>query len=306
MPNSFRRNIVTALVLSSYLTTLAPSAFAQSGPAAQPGPDAVYLKDNNVLRGTLSEIVVGDHVTVMLTTGQSARILWSFVARIDHNGQPVDLSRAPQAPVPSATAPQVTTEPSGSVTVHIDGGDVAIEQMRGGWVAVCSTPCDRALPIGPSYRIVGDGVRASRAFMLGGQNGDRVVLDVDTASKGGFAGGIVLISLGSLFFVIGGFTLLVVALANAANTGNTGSAEAVGWTMFGGGAVGVLTGVLLMTSNSSTKVTQSLEPRKVSWLTGFDGKKAEGQPRLPTFREETAAAASLPKPMLVPIFGTTF
>ncbi|WP_394847691.1 hypothetical protein LZC95_09535 [Pendulispora brunnea] len=249
----------------------------------------------------MSEIVAGDHVTMMLSTGQTARILWSFVARVDHNGQPVDLSRAPQGPIPSPTAPSVTAEPSGSVMVHIEGGDVTIEQMRGSWAAVCSSPCDRALPIGPSYRIVGDGVRASRAFMLGGQNGDRVVLDVDTGSKGGFAGGIVLVSIGSLFFLVGGLTLLVVAAANGAHT-DTGNAEPIGWTMFGGGAAGVLVGILLITGNSSTKVTQSLEPRKVSWLTGLDPKKPE--PRLPTFREDPPTG--IPRATVLPIFGTTF
>jgi len=304
MANIFRRKIVSALVLSSYLTTLAPSAFAQSAssPTTQGGqPDAVYLKDNNVIRGTLSEIVVGDHVTVQLTTGQTARILWSFVARVDHNGQPVDLSRIPQMPA-ATTPPPPSLEAQGNVTVHIEGGDVTLEQVGGPWAAVCSTPCDRPLPLGASYRIAGDGVRASRSFMLGGQNGDRVVLDVDTASKGGRTGGIVLVSLGGLSFLIGGLTLLVVAAANATST-STGSAEVIGWTMFGGGAAGVLAGILLITGNSSTKVTQSMEPRKVSWLPGFNAKKTET--RLPTFREDSVATG-LPKPAVVPIFATTF
>jgi len=303
----FRRKILSALVVSSYLTTLAPSAFAQ--PVTSPsGPDAVYLKDNNVIRGTLSEIAVGDHVTVLLTSGQTARILWAFVARIDHNGQPVDTSaRTPPVSTPSAPT---TTQPlaQGSVTVHLEGADVTIEQMSsGGWAAVCATPCDRPLAIGPSYRIVGDGVRGSRPFMLAGQNGDRVVLDVDTASKGGFVGGIVLISLGAPFIVIGGFTLLIVAALNSDSAyHDTGTAEAVGWTMFGGGIAGLVTGIVLVSGNSSTKVQQSLDaPKAAAWLAGFGAGRTEARNRLPTFHEDTTAVG-IPKAPVVPLFAGSF
>ncbi|WP_394822626.1 hypothetical protein [Pendulispora albinea] len=298
----FQRKLLSLAALTAYLTAAAPPAFAQQ--AAPTGPDAVYLKDNNVIRGTLSEIVVGDHVTVMLSTGQTARILWAFVARIDHNGQPVDTSaHAPPLTSP-ATAPPA---PSGNVTVHIEGSEVTLEQLSGGsWVGVCSTPCDRPLPVGPSYRIVGDGVRNSRAFQLAGQNGDRVVLDVNTASKGGFAGGIVLISVGSPFILIGGLTLLIVAAVNGSGHQNTGNAATIGGIMLGGGVASLVIGLVLVTGNSSTKVDQSLggPAPKAAWLSGLEMAKTEPA-RSPIFRDDTSTA-SLPKAPMVPIFSGSF
>jgi len=271
------------------------------------GPDAVYLKDNNVIRGTLSEVVVGDHVTVLLTSGQTARVLWAFVARIDHNGQPLDTSVRAAPPAPTApTAPTPPSAPAGNVTVHIEGDDVTLEQMsNGGWAGVCSTPCDRALPLGPSYRITGDGVRTSRAFLLAGANGDRLVLDVSTASKSDFAGGIVLLSIGSLFTVIGGFTLLIVAAVNAApGYTNTDGAERAGWIMFGGGLAGLVTGIVLMSSNGSSKVQQVLAPRGTAARLDLFV-QGEARDRAPVFHEDTMSAV-MPKAPVLPIFSGSF
>ena len=86
--------------------------------------------------------MVGDHVTVLLTNGQTARIMWNFIARIERGGveQPMG------APAATAPAPTETPQgPLGTVTVHIEGStDASLEQQSGaGWVTVCTAPCDR-------------------------------------------------------------------------------------------------------------------------------------------------------------------
>lgn len=295
-----RRHVAlcAAFLASLQLTTVAAPAFAQA-PAAQPsGPDAIHLKDNNVIRGTLSELVVGDHVTVLLTNGQTARIMWSFIARIERNGV--------EQPMGGAPAPALAPEAAGgTVTVHIEGSSEAtLEQQSGaGWLAVCSATCDRALPLDATYRMVGGGMRNSGAFRLAGAPGDRVVLVVDPASRGAFVGGIVLISVGSPVMLIGGMVLMVVAIANAVGDKNTGTTEAVGWTMLGGGLAGLITGIVLLAGNSRTKVEQSLAARSAAWMARGQASN-DAWKRLPTFVDVPKPMPNAP--MAVPLFTHTF
>ena len=132
---------------------------------------------------------------------------------------------------------------------------------------MCSSPCDQEMPLAGIYRLAGSGVRASRTFKLAGKPGDHVYISADPASKGGFAGGIVLIGVGVPVFVIGCFVELVVGIVNLASHGtsysqgeyvDTSGAQVVGLSMMGLGVAGVITGIVLVAGNGSTKLDQTI------------------------------------------------
>ena len=67
--------------------------------------------------------------------------------------------------------------------VHVDSPEevsLELERGQGQWWAVCSSPCDVALPLSETYRIVGRRVLASDPFHI--RPGQSVVLRVDSAS----------------------------------------------------------------------------------------------------------------------------
>lgn len=139
-------------------------------PAAK---DIVRLKNGGLLRGTISELVPGDSVTIITASGKTRELKMS---EVDYAG-PAD--RDPQATatpaVPAATTPaaettdaskteplvtvsgqradlQLTSEPAG-VTFHRQSGSAVAVGARGAAVAVafdrlCTTPCKVSLPAG--------------------------------------------------------------------------------------------------------------------------------------------------------------
>ena len=254
-----------ALLLAAVAT---PSAAHADGG----GTDSIVLKDGSVLRGTLSEIAPGDHATIVLPNGQSAIVKWGYVDHIDRNGVAAQMPARPATPnVVIAPTPGATPTPAasaGKVHVHIetDDADVVLEHQEGReWRTVCAAPCDQDLPIDSGYRISGSGIRASRVFGLGGAPGDKLTISVDTASKGAFVGGIVLVSAGAVVAVVGVFVLIVVALADAVNDSISGNSSATsqnhgtaiaGWTMVGIGVAGAIAGAVLLGTNGKTKVEQ--------------------------------------------------
>ncbi len=266
--------------------------------AQQPAPsDNIVLKDGGSIKGTLTEILPGDHATVQLPSGQTATVRWDVIHHIERGGVTVQTQQSPQANTVVVQAP--TPVARGKATVHMDGDqEILLERQIGGqWVTVCNAPCDLALDIDSNYRVSGGGIRRSGVFRLAGKAGDHIIITIDPASKGGFAGGIVLIALGAPAFVIGGLTLLVVAAIDASNSGcsttssfnncgtntDTGTAKIVGWSMLGGGAAAVVLGIVLVSSNGHTSTEQSVDARKAAWV-GVQ-RVADNYKRTPVFRD---------------------
>lgn len=295
-----RLGVAASLMAVVHGTALAPLAYAQT-----PGPDAVYLNDNNVLRGTLSEVVVGDHVTIQLTNGQTARVVWSYVARIDRQGVPQNYA-AGAAPLPVIVPQQPAASQSlGTATVHIEGAEVALEELteRGSWRRVCVTPCDQKLSLDSTYQIVGDGLRTSKGFQLHANNGERITLSISPSSSAAFVGGIVLLGTGLLVSIIGlyvGAGATAVEDVNSNGTSHSSTAATVGWVMAGSGAVAAIVGVILWAGNGHTGVAQHMA----------EGASARAQlwKRLPTWHDggNDAAAAAAPKVIGVPVFQASF
>ncbi len=291
---------------------LAPTFLDQSEAHAQDtGTDTVVLKDGGMLKGTLIEILPGDHATMTLANGQNAKIRWDVIDHIVRNGVPLNPA---QTPTPQTTqVAQPPPQDQGNVTVHIDGGDVDLEmesmsaptgkRMSGSWATMCSSPCDQEVPVGATFRLAGSGVRPSKSFKLIGKAGDHVTVTADPSSKGAFAGGIVLISVGVPVFVIGCFVELVVGLVNLGSraTGeydDTSGAQIVGLSMMGLGAAGVITGIVLIANNGSTHLDQTVDARKTAAF-GTDFFK-----RTPVYKDHDGP--KLPPLNSVPLFTGTF
>jgi hypothetical protein len=232
--------------LAATLFAAAAPAFAQAPPpppgVASVGDEAVYLRDGGMLRGTIIEIITDDHVTISLANGQTARVDWSLVARIERR------EKAPGAGAPG-TAP-----PAKTAVVHIESErSVRLEALSGekSYSFVCTSPCDKAVDLGAQYRIAGDGVRTSRAFSIEGQQGQRIVIEVDPGSKAAFVGGIVLVSLSPVVSIVG---LLIWAL-NSVDGSEGGRTVGIGIAL--GGLLGLTGGIIMIATNASTKQTQS-------------------------------------------------
>jgi hypothetical protein len=269
--------MVAATHVITVTSFVRPAAAQVSGP--QVGPDTVVLKDGGMIKGTLTEILPGDHATMQLSTGQTATIRWDVIGHIERNGAP--LQQTPPAGTAARPAPVAVPAPApgpqGAAYVHIDAdSDIRIERQVGAqWIGMCNAPCDRDLPLDGTYRIAGNGTRNSHVFHLSASRpGDRIIIAVNPASKGGFVGGIILASIGAPIFLLGGFVLLIVAAVDASSrSAQTGPAKAVGWTMFGLGAAGIIGGIVLIANNSSTGVDQfneAAKPAKAAFLPGSD------------------------------------
>jgi hypothetical protein len=136
------------------------------------------------------------------------------------------------------------------------------------------------------------------------------VLSVNVGTTAGFAGGIVLISTGSLAIFVGLIVLLVAATENSVPTynsstnsfqqGDSGNTGTVGGVITLAGVAGLVTGIVLTVGNKRTKATQDVAlpappgaAPQDAWL------------RTPTWREDRTNVA-LPRPGGFPVFQTTF
>jgi hypothetical protein len=211
-----------------------------SGASVAPaGDDAVYLKNGGMIRGTILEILPNDHVTLQLATGQTAMVEWSQVLRVEQHGR---------APPPQAPAKR-------TAFVHIESDrPVRLEAVEGrkSYRFVCTSPCDMEVDLGEHYRIAGDGVRATSDFELNAQQGQRVLIDVETSSKAGFVWGIVVVSVSPVVSLVG----LVVYAISSTGPLSSSSGQTVGAAMGFGGLIGIALGTVLIASNASSKATQ--------------------------------------------------
>ncbi len=225
------------------------AAVAVDVPRVVVGNDVVYLKGGGLLRGTLIEAIPNDHATDPAGHGADRpAIPWDRVLRIERAGASATGTPPPPPPPPLSAAPRYAppppfTGPTGSAVVHLEGDSIVSLERREGrsWVFACTAPCDAELPLSGLYRVVGPGVRATPSFRLNAQPGEHIVVDATTASKGGFAGGIVLTSVGGFSFLLGALVLLTVATADAADSASGGrhddsNAGTVGLGMLVGGA----------------------------------------------------------------------
>lgn len=175
-----------------------PAAEGSVSESATATIDTVHLRTGGMFRGRVTEIVPGDHVTVLLTTGESRKIAWRDVERV--------IVASTAIPPVAAAAPATAPMTGPRARVHMKTPHPAHLYRRAAgttdFVTACDSPCDEEMPIGDTYRIGGSGFATTPEFRLNAAPGGSVELTVDGPSWAGIVGG------GALT-IGGGFTAYV-------------------------------------------------------------------------------------------------
>ncbi len=265
-------------------TTWAPGAQAQEATAASaPGAlaDLVKLKDGSLFRGTITALVAGDHVDLLLPSGETRQFAMSEVA---YAGPAA--AAAPAAPAPVPSSPPV--EPAYTVTgrkvaVHVEADEPGMQLLvkagqgvvsgggysfgGGGFVyggrvtdyaVLCSAPCDLGMPAGIHH------LALSRAS--GGVLAVDPPVEIEQAStlkahiesrKGVRVAGILILTTG----IVGGLVLIGTSTSDQ-TTCDTGfgcsTAREIDSTRFGAGlavlTVGTIVGIVMMVTHDKASI----------------------------------------------------
>jgi hypothetical protein len=187
--------------------------------------------------------------------------------------------------------------------------EVVLESLAPGeqWELACTAPCDAELPLGNQYRISGPSIRRSRPFAITASPGQHAVITVSAGSKGAFAGGVALLSVGAAAAAVGLFVFAIgatecsdggVVVCVDGYAPNSGLVVAGAVTLLVGVGT-LLSGVALM-SDSRTREAQTfaaLVPKArpdTAWL------------RAPMWRDAVRETPGMPKAVGFPIFAQSF
>ncbi len=312
------------------------SAFAQEEPPPLPPPassggttatpsasatvDSVHLRNGGLYRGRVTEIVPGDHVTVVIEQGDTKRVPWAEVDRVIVASTAVPAPPAPGRVAP-ATPPVAAPMVGPRARVHITSSrNVILYRRPAGstsWVQACTSPCNEELPIGDAYRVTGNGISASKEFRLDANPGGTVDVAIDPPSTGGMVLGGFLAGGGATVAYVG----MLLALVGAAEanddcylrgTGSTycennkSDAEAVrngGLIAMGVGAAATIGGILIFLNSAKTDISQTTGKGDSSGAASRRG-PLDAFIRQPTWRnvsssERAAAAPAAAFPVLL-------
>ncbi|MFO0735569.1 MAG: hypothetical protein U0270_06810 [Labilithrix sp.] len=286
--------LATTPALADEPPPLPPPTTAETPAAASATVDAVHLRNGGLYRGHVTEIVPGDHVTILVEKGEPKRIAWAEIDRVVVATTPVPPppggsgEQVGARTIPSATAPTPAPMNGPKARVHITSSSTVVLYRRvtgsTAWTMACTSPCNEMLPLGDSYRVNGNGVAQSAEFTLQGSPNSTIDLKVDGQSTGGMVLGGTLAAIGAMVGYVG---LLVVAVTLDKSNRSDDEARAGGLVAMGLGAVAALGGVLVFLASAKTDVTQN--------QTGGGGRGNDAWRRLPTWRTaERGAPAQFP------------
>jgi hypothetical protein len=274
-------------MLRTFLCTLGFVLVASTGaaqtistpPVAGHSGDSVVLKDGTTLHGTVREMTPGKSLTITLSDGTARTLEWSEIGNVD-----IDRAKSVAQPQPVAT----------TTMVHVEGvpSDAQLQELEANgtenaWTAVCTGPCDRALPSDGLYRIDAPGVRRSAPFRVEGAS---TKLEVSTASSLGHTGGLVMLIVGGVVLVNGLSFFLVASIDKDVITQDTyNTFMIVGGVLTGIGAVSATLGAILLGNNTRTKVTSGATTVRV-----------------PAWRDAPAPPTSRFAAMTFPLLGGEF
>jgi hypothetical protein len=186
--------------------------------------------------------------------------------------------------------------------VHVDAPQGVLVQQdvtnNNDWQTVCAAPCDQLLQKGFPYRVTGDGIRRSDAFMLQASPGASERLVVRGASKTGFVLGVVGLVVGG---TVGGLAALYCLIGLTPGfPGYSGDGDAILLAATGIGALVFIGGALLYYGNKRTKVDQDLGAKAAA------GVLLPGSWTTPVWSTAAAERKILPGAVGIPIFSGRF
>lgn len=250
-----------------------PSAApAANGSAASTTVDAVHLRNGGFFRGRVTEIVPGDHVTIVVApSGESKRIPWADVDRVIVASTPVPPTPAapatPSAPAASgASAPAPMVGPRARVHITAPKQVILYRKAAGtsSFQQACTSPCDLEMPLGDTYKLAGNGLSQNKEIHLSGAPGGQVEIVVDPPSTGGMILGGFIAGAGATAAYVG----LIIALVGQASVSSCyGSScpdsESDGETVRNAGLVTMVVGagltalgIVVFINNASTDINQ--------------------------------------------------
>lgn len=227
-----------------------PPAAPPPPPPSTAGEITVVAKDGAVFRGRLVEKMPGHYVTVLLPTGESRRIAWSFIAEMDGE---------------TLTGPQTTVRFSADdprATLQKGGG--------GGFFDACKAPCAGRVSASGVYRVGGDGIRPSDPFRLPSGR-DSVSIDAKTASKSTTVVGAIMGVGGGFLAYVGGM-LYLLGSSNDTRITDDGqdryltpeereNMQTAGGALFVTGAVVGTVGLVMLLKQTEVTTSQRPKPR---------------------------------------------
>jgi hypothetical protein len=150
--------------------------------------------------------------------------------------------------------------------VHIDAPTVVLLHRRpagsSDWVVACSSPCDKDLPTGDSYRITGRGV-TNEELVLDAGSSKRVDIEVHPRSVPGMVGGAVIMGIGGALASVG-FGLLALTSMCESSSCDDSSARKTGFPLLAVGTAVGLGGLLLFVNSLKSDFVQSRSGKQVS------------------------------------------
>jgi hypothetical protein len=248
-------------------------------PGATAATDNVHLRGGGIQRGRVTELVPGDHVTVVAEGGEAKRIPWSEVEELVMPASP------PRSE--GAAAPPLAPTPAGPVVrVHITTPKSVMLQRRAAgsidWGPVCMSPCDMDVPAG-TYRITGKDVGTKELVLEAGSK-TAANIEVHPRSVPGMVMGITLTSVGAVTasFSLGAWLLDSVMGSMGHGSGRDSRSNApLGIAALG--AATALVGVFVLVRSAKTDVVQSHH--------GKAGSRPPHYAREPMFAGATTAPA---------------
>lgn len=233
-----------------------------------PTVDTIHLRNGGLYRGHVTEIVPGDHVTILVEAQTEPKVIpWGEVDRVIVATTPVPPSASgatPTHPIPPATPDQKIPFSGPTARVHVTSPSTVILYRHPAgttsWVKACTSPCDIELPLNDMYRVTGNNVSQSADFALHGSPGGTANVDVSPQSTAGIVFGGLIGGAGLLTGYIG-LLVTLVGLGGGADddccTSDSDKKSMVrgGLIAMGVGALLTVGGTLMFVASAKTDAT---------------------------------------------------
>jgi len=287
----------------------AAPAKAAAAPAPAPAAsaaaasDVVHLKNGGILRGTISELVPGQYVTIVLITGETRKIPFTEVEHAGAANEPAKANAAPAAATAAATDFPAAAAKSGEAQpfavvhaaesrVSVTSNPTGITLFRraasagfngqgtvSGYDEVCTAPCNVSMPAGTHTFAVakpGGKPHEADAITLPAGNATMSAAVVDrTAIRIG-------VGLAGAAALVGGFVMI---FAGSTPEDPASSGQIIGAAVLGGLGGGMMGAAFAIPDGAEITITPGTSPAPLN--------QAAGTASAPWFDERQPNAVAL-------------